>query len=327
MKRNIASFFVLVILSLSMVSAISLDIKETYSPKENIISEISGSVLEPIIPTNVELRRGHILVPWDYEIKKLGEQYYLWAIAPEQEMNYTLIIKDITTHVSGEIKKINYEKNFSVSGNLTDYYIRPGFVLTEKDFEIKVQLNEDFDKTIDLIFLETTDYTLKPGENTIEFSISEINETKTFNITIGKYDLPAHIRIDETSPIRTRTNISNASEIIDLTNLTIVEDLSEEELSELEQERLKYNCYEVPGNVCEADETCSGNSIITLDGQCCVNGVCESSDEDGGLAWVGYLIAAIVIIVGVFVWLRYKRVKVIKNPIEKRALGLHKKKP
>ena len=114
---------------------------------------------------------------------------------------------------------------------------------------------------------------------------------------------------------------------IDLTNLTIVEDLSEEELGELEQERLKYNCYEVPGNVCEADETCSGNSIITLDGQCCVNGVCESSDEDGGLAWVGYLIAAIVIIVGVFVWLRYKRVKVIKNPIEKRALGLHKKKP
>jgi len=96
MKKAIF-FIILLSFFVIPVSAISTDMKESYSLGETMIIEIFGDILEPIFPENVEFRRGHVKVPFDYDIKKLGDRYFLWAVTPESENNYTLVLKDVTT--------------------------------------------------------------------------------------------------------------------------------------------------------------------------------------------------------------------------------------
>ena len=133
-----------IFLSISSVTAISTDLKSSYEKGETIIIEIKGNILEPITNSQIEFLRGHVAIPLEYESKKLSGKYYLWAIAPQQENNYTLLIKDITTTVAGRTEKIDFVQNFSVSQNSTDYFVKPGIVLAQKDFSIDIYLNEDF---------------------------------------------------------------------------------------------------------------------------------------------------------------------------------------
>jgi hypothetical protein len=334
MRRTIYAVLILMTLVFSLGSAlaISTSINDSYSPGETIITQISGNILSPITTGNVELKReGHIGVAFESDVKKLGENYYLWVLAPTLLGNYTLIIKDITTTISGKIQEISYEKNFSISGNLTDYSVKPGFISTNKSFQIKVQLNEDYNKQIDINFLKETNFTLKPGENTLDFSISEINESGLFNLSIGKYNPPVYVQVNKPISISTGGNATgNATEIINLTNLTITRNVTSAEEEAINKERLKYNCSQYPGTICKADETCSGESIFSNDStdkRCCVNGKCASKTPGrGSSAWIGYLIAAIVIIAGVFIWIRYKKIKAEKNPI-KRVLSAERKTP
>lgn len=328
MKREMHSalLITMVICSLSLVSAISTNLEDSYAPGETIITEILGNILEPITNANVELRREHILVPFDYEVKKLGDKYYLWMTSPTQQINYTLKIKDITTYVSGNIRKIDYEKNFSVSGNLSDYSIKPGVILAEKDFEIKVQLNEDNEKSIALKFIEEKTFVLKPGENIIKFSITGINESGLFNLSLGKYNVPVYIKANKTAALFFNlTNKTGGTEEVDLINATSE---NPEEQEAINRERMKYHCYEFPGKICGANQVCSGETIVSLDGSCCVNGDCAAEASGGGSsAWIGYLIAAIVVIAGVFIWMRYIKVKKEENPLIKRIHSLDKRIP
>jgi len=331
-KRSYIIFILSIILFLGMVSAISTNIRDSYDSGETMITEISGSVLEPITSSDVTLlRNGHIPVPFDFDVKKIGENYYLWLLAPSQIGNYTLKISGISTYVSGTIKEIDYEKNFSVFGNLTDYYVKPGFISTDKDFQIKVVLNGDYDKLIDLEFLEKSNYTLKPGENNLEFSISKINESGLFNLNIGKFGLPVYALVVKTETILgniTEIEDSNESGLTNLTNLISLENLTSEEKKVIEEERLKHLCSTYPGNICNASQKCTKEPIETMDGSCCVEGYCRSNEEgSGSKSWIGYLIVAVLLIAGVFFWIKYKKVKKEENPIARRALLTERKVP
>jgi hypothetical protein len=324
MKR-IVCFIACLIIMANGALAITINLQDSYLPGETVIGRISGNILEPITPDKVEFMRGHVLVPFDYDVKKVGDRYYIWFITPQNEMNYTLAVRGITTTVSGKIQQIDYEKNFSVSGNLSDYSVKPGFVLAEGDFEIAVQLNEDEEKSISVKFVEESDFTLKPGENSLDFSISAVNETKTMDLVIGKYTLPVYVRVNKTTitkPIegnRTGLNLTNISEID-------IEELNESEQEVINVQRAQYNCFEYPGNICAADETCSGNTIVSADGPCCVGmgAICKKGGG-GSLAWIGYLLGAIVIIAGIFIWIKYKKTGAEKNPLEKKVQAFEKK--
>ena len=147
MKKWLSFLFVFVILT-SLVNAISSNLKQEYEKGETIITEISGSIIEDIKPEQVEFIRGHVRVPFDYGFEKLDGKWFLWATAPEKEENYSFVIKDIVTTIAGRREKINFEQNFSVRGNLTDYSIKPGFISTKEDFKIEIQLNLDNEKAI-----------------------------------------------------------------------------------------------------------------------------------------------------------------------------------
>ena len=196
MKRTGVLVLFGILLLCNGVWAISSTLKENYELGETIIAEIKGNIAEPISKEQIDFLRGHVSVPFDFDFKKIGERYFLWASTPEKENNYTLAITGIVTSVSGNIEKIDFRQNFSVRGNLTDYSIKPGFITTDKDFDINVQLNRDAEQTISVEF-PARDFVLKPGITKITFSVEGIAESKSVEVKIGKYTFPAYIIVEK----------------------------------------------------------------------------------------------------------------------------------
>lgn len=326
MRDKIIVFFVVAALCMQGVFAISTNMKDSYSPKETVIVTLAGDIINPIQPAMIEFRRGHVLVPFDYELKKIENKYYIWFITPREANNYTLAIKDITTTVSGKPAVVTYEKNFSVAGNLSDYFVRPGVISTDKDIEVTAVLNGDYEKPVFVKFIDSSNVTLKPGENLLKFSVEEIENSSLFEMIIGKYTIPVYVIVNEP----TKRPSANITVIIEGVNISLAEtdteNLSVISQEALDAERLKHSCYDFPGSICLAKQRCNGDTVVSADGPCCVNGVCLTVEsESSSKAWIGYLLGFIVIIGGVFIWLRYKKVKAEKNPLEKKVQAIEKR--
>ena len=390
-------FALLVLLAVQGVYAISSDLRGAYRPGETMIAELQGNFLSPIEKENVEFYRGHVLVPFEYDIMKLGDRYFLWAVAQENENNYTLKIKDISTTINGKPGKIDFEKNFSIIGNLIDYSIKPGVIFANSDFEITIQLNEDLNKEINVNFPEERSVLLKPGENKIEFSIGNVEGTQFLIIGVGQYAVPTYIigkkksmvevnlpeirfnprfieskiLITDNSPIYPFEMINSGDRVVHVQldydrdlfligedefdidadkiaylnlslktkptqgiNKTITanygnlslempifveftEDITEAYtpyLNDSFTENSLWYCSELKGKQCTAGETCNGNISASRDGSCCV-GTCQAPSKKS-YAWIGWLIAGIVIIGGLYVWAKYKKAKGDRNPLQ-----------
>lgn len=205
MKKEII-LIALFIIFLNSVYAISSDLKAEYEKGETIIAEISGNILEPIDSSQIEFRRGHVAVPVIYDFKKLGDKYFLWAIAPNIENNYTFLIKDVATNIDGKFARTDFAQNFSILNNVSEYNVNPGFVSTSKDFSINIQLNIDKGANISVGAPER-EVVLKPGKNEIKFELKNFNKGLN-KINVGKYSILVY-------------NIGNASSGIVEENLKI----------------------------------------------------------------------------------------------------------
>lgn len=137
-------FFVLLAFFLiPSVFAISLDLKENYAPRETMIVKIDGNFLDPIVPGNVFFYSGRQLIALEYDVAKIDDSFYIYAILPNIERNYTLVIKNAHYFELGKEKTEELRYNFSVSGNISDFTIKPGFVITSIDFPITLESNTD----------------------------------------------------------------------------------------------------------------------------------------------------------------------------------------
>ena len=405
MKKS-ALCFVLVVVLISSVSALSTTLEEKYNQGETIIAELTG-IVDSVFPEDIEFRRGHVLVPFDFDVKKLGDRYFLWAITPRNEQNYTFIIRDVTTTVQGIVQTIDFEQNFSVSGNLSEYSIRPGVVIATEDFSLVSQLNIDDDKEIDLDFPEERTVTLSPGVNNIDFDISSVEKTELIEASIGMYTVPIYvvteaaeedivnITINVTinvsegklrfSPKRIQsiilagdtrdyevsiinegdsfieeieieynesiffvrpTTIDNldinesanititllssvdvreviyaryfgesASLIIDISLTGEQDSVSTDFLDPADETGVGYFCSEVPGVICSANQVCTGNTVPTLDGTCCL-AVCSSEEEGGSGFFIGVILIIVLIIIVFVIWRKYRGVRV-KHPLKR----------
>ena len=206
--KKIGSLLLLLFL-ISSVSAISTDMKEIYNQGETLIVEILGNILQPIDKEDVEIFRGHVQVPIDYDVKRVGDNYYFYGIAPLDENNYTLKINDIFTTVNGVEERIDFEQNFTTSNEISPYSIKPGFAIFEESFEFILTLNEDLDRTISVDFPEPSEVILNPGENELEINSIE-NETGFRLINIGDYSVPIFI-LETIEPEETENSTANLS--------------------------------------------------------------------------------------------------------------------
>src|SRR3989344_4443489 len=120
---------ILLFLLIPFSSAISTNMASTYQPGETMIIEIQGNILQPISLSNVVFKRAHVAIAVIYDVKRIGDKYYLYAQLPLQQNNYTLFINDIATTVSGIVTTTDFNQTFTVSGNIIDYSINPGFAI------------------------------------------------------------------------------------------------------------------------------------------------------------------------------------------------------
>jgi 6-pyruvoyl-tetrahydropterin synthase len=177
----------------------------TYNQGETMIIEIQGNILQPIDRTDIIFKRSHVAIAVDYDIKKLNDKYYLYAQLPTTENNYTLFINDISTTVNGQNKVVDFNQSFVVSGNLTDYSVSPGFIITKNDFSLNIKSNLDQPTTINANFPSEQAITINPGNNVLAFNIAQ-TQPGLYLATIGKYAVPVQVLASSTNQ-----SISNIS--------------------------------------------------------------------------------------------------------------------
>jgi len=181
--------FVLLIYS---ASALTVETKPVYQPKETMIVEIAGNILEPILPESVIFKRNNVEVPVQYDVKNLGGRYFLYAILPQNENNYTFTLEEVATTVNGIPEIIDFSFDVFVFGNLTPYSIEPGFIITQEETAaFNIFLNRDFPETITSSQTEA-EIILQPGNNEISLSLSGLEPDLHF-ISIGIYEIPVLI--------------------------------------------------------------------------------------------------------------------------------------
>lgn len=202
------------ILLCSSVYAMNTNIKSTYGTQETMIIKIGGNIAETIDAEQVEFKRGNIFVPLEYEVARVGNSWYVWAIAPEQKGNYTFLINDVAViNNGGTLQKESYSSNFEVTNNLTGYNAKPGFMITDKAFSIEANVLDETSKEINAGFNGEQVIILEPGTNRIDFSISKITNTGLYNLQVGKYSIPVYVTIPGSVPIAegTQQNLTNST--------------------------------------------------------------------------------------------------------------------
>ncbi len=387
----------------SSVLALSTTMKETYQPGETLISKISGNLPEGVKPTQITILRGHVKVPFDYELQNIDGEYYIWALVPLNTSGiYTLLIQDVVTTVNGQRTTQQYYQNFSINGTTVPYAVKPGTIITSSDFELLVTSYIDENIAIPLDFPTVGEAILRPGTNTLKFSIADVVGTHVIPLQVGTYKVVAYITgnatviqkryirtepsyIEETlwkggkevtysvtlyntgtetyrniaveydkdvlrvkpdtfKELKANKSISFNVSIIgtqkDISEIVIVR-LSENTSMEIPLDirfrsnesvssnvttnttSNEYYCVELGGAVCLGETSCDGSIRQTRDGECCI-GACIAFKEKSN-AWIGYLIAGLLILAGTYVYYRYHRAKEQGDVFKKKVMEAEKK--
>jgi hypothetical protein len=196
MKKSL--IFILILFLISPTMAIETTLQQEYKAGQTLITEISGNFIDNIKPSDILFYSGRLFVPMIYDVAKIKDKFYLYALLPNKVRNYTLIIKQARYFEAGQERKEDLKYNFSVSGNTTLFSVNPGFIVTNKNFNIKVTSQL---KSINLIskFLNSTqNISLAVGKSkTLFFPVSEIKNFTFTSLSLEaedtKYEIPVAI--------------------------------------------------------------------------------------------------------------------------------------
>ena len=203
----LALFFLLVISFLSLASAINIASKENYLPYETLLVKISGDIQKNIASEDITFYNGYREIPVDYNIANLNGDYYLYALLPGEEGNYTFQIANISYIQSRVTKKETFNINFTISGNAT-VQVSPGFIIASETFSIYLEnFGESGEFKAELFSQKYPITILENDASTVYFSLPEDESFGYIEIYSGSkkiYEIPAKIlhpsnaSIDET---------------------------------------------------------------------------------------------------------------------------------
>jgi len=150
MKRTIP-LFLLLILAFPVISAIDINMNSNISKGETIIASVSGNFLDPITKSNIYFYRGHVRTSFDYDVAKIGENYYIYVqTVNKAENNYSINISGVRYLVGSQVSSEQISKKFRITNETADFLVSPGFVITDGNFSIKVQNLQPLPITIGL---------------------------------------------------------------------------------------------------------------------------------------------------------------------------------
>ncbi len=179
---------ILILLILPSIYAVEFSMGENFRQGETIITKVSGNFLEPILKENVLFYRGHVRIPIEYDVSKIGDDYYIYALtAGKNSGDYSLSIENVQYMKGAQISEEKIIKNFSITNETADFLVKPGFIISENNFYLEVQNLRDNSITLNIkTETEKRDIFILPDKNK-ESSVSlNPGETKKINFELGE---------------------------------------------------------------------------------------------------------------------------------------------
>lgn len=288
--------------------------KSNFSQGETLMARISGNFLEPVLKENIFFYRGHVKIPLEYDVAKIDEDYYIYALlGGKSPDNYAVALEDVRYSEGTKIVEEDIIKNFTIINETADFSINPGFIITGENFSIEVQNLKDYQIAINIdenktetgggffsFFFKDTNsrnnsVILKSGEvKNIEFGLG--NETSFRNIWLStenlEYKIPVYAFV---SQIQNKEGGEEQNESAE------DGEGGEEEANETGGKKISEattkTCAEANGTICKSDEKCDKTSVQAKDATCCI-GVCGKIEKKitGKLIGWGLLVVLFIII-------------------------------
>ncbi|HPD81623.1 MAG TPA: hypothetical protein PK357_00815 [Candidatus Pacearchaeota archaeon] len=139
MKKIGALFFVLFFI-FPVISALELEMNSQFFQGQTIIASASGNFLDPITTDNIQFYRNHVRTSFDPKVAKIGETYYIYfQSAGKSPNNYSINITGVRYLEGSQILNQQISKSFEIIGEVADFSVSNGFIITEEDFSLKLQ--------------------------------------------------------------------------------------------------------------------------------------------------------------------------------------------
>ena len=204
-KKLIFVTLILLIAFFPLISSINFDMKENFNRGETLTAKISGYFLSPILKENIFFYRGHVRIAMNYDLTKIGEDYYIYADLSEKiPGNYSIVIQNARYIEFTMTVEEDIVKNFTISKDWADFYVLPGFVIAEDDFSVNVRNIQNEELTVDIKInpenetkeTNETSVTLSAGEtekvNFLLTSFSQGLNIIEFSTENLKYEIPVN---------------------------------------------------------------------------------------------------------------------------------------
>ncbi len=198
------------ILIFPLVSAVEVDMKSKFSSGETLLAKFSGNFIDQITPENVLFYRGHVTIPMIYDVVKINDEFYVYALLTgKSEGNYSISIEGVRYMRATEIVDDNIVSNFTISNSTAEFSVNPGALIAGDDFSVELQNLQDRKITVNInedspVIISQNSVELKSGEKKkITFTVGEIPEKTLekikFSVANFSYELPVYLNTNKTS--------------------------------------------------------------------------------------------------------------------------------
>ncbi len=216
MKRSVIFLFFLItissILIFPLISAVEVSMNSNFSQGETFLAKFSGNFIDQITRDNVFFYRGHVKIPMIYDVVKINDEFYVYALLTDKnEGNYSINISEVRYMKGTKIISDPIESDFTISNETALFSVNPGALITGGDFSVELQNLQDGKITISITddpssIVSQTSLDLKSGEKkNLFFNVTENTTNGIANIVFSSgnfsYALPVYLDVNKTSSI------------------------------------------------------------------------------------------------------------------------------
>ncbi len=169
-------------------SSLSLDLNITLKQQETFVIKLPIQIQNSISQEQVILKRINVEVPFEHGIKRFNGDYYVYGLAPSNEANYTLIIKDAQVVQQGTQEISDIEIPIFTTSENADYNVRPALFEGSTQASIIINSFANANTEIQTSIPNHQNIILSPGENSISFQFSNFPQGLN-KLKVGTYDI------------------------------------------------------------------------------------------------------------------------------------------
>ena len=180
----LTSFLFILIVSVSFISAIQIEMNEEFSQDETLMAKITGNFVDALTSNNIFFYREHVRVPTQFSLEKVESDYYLYALLSNKNAgNYSIQIQNLRYKIGTQVKDDDVIKNFTITEEIADFYVVPGFVRTEDDFSLELTNLRDGSLEVEITF---GNYSSGDGFFESFFGSGSEDSTQTVSLSSGQ---------------------------------------------------------------------------------------------------------------------------------------------